>query len=192
MKANTETFISKAEKEVVMLRHQGNSFAVIAHLLERTISKTEQIYYDAMEKLKALEMTVPEDTQDIFPCETIDRFIDQLGIGANVLGRNVLAEAIRLSYEQPELMDSLQARFFPKLAERTNMAEALVKSRVYQTLKLTCFDRVREGMPAYIFYQRAGLAGQHKVDLKQFFLTAHTCITELHDGQSKLQSRQEA
>ncbi len=186
MKNSTSAFISEIEKEVVLLRHRGNSFVVIAHLLNSTVYRAEKTYREVMDKLNLLQTFIPEDAQRIFPCETISDFIDQMGVGSNIVGRDELIQAIRLSYEQPELLNAMRLGFFPQLAERMNESETLVRSRVYRTVKYTCFDRGRTGTPAYIFYCKAGLNEQYDIDLKRFFLAAHDCIIELNDEQAEV------
>ncbi|MGL5437302.1 MAG: sporulation initiation factor Spo0A C-terminal domain-containing protein [Lachnospiraceae bacterium] len=186
MKSSTSAFISEVEKEVVLLRHRGNSFVVIADFLNSTVIQAEKTYREVMAKIKLLQTVVPEDVEHIFPCKTIEVFIDQLGVGSNILGRDELREAIRFSYEHPETLDCIQLKFFPELAEHMNLTEKLVRNRIYRTVKYTYSDRERKGTPAYIFYRRAGLNEQYDINLKRFLLTAHNCILELHVEQSEI------
>lgn len=182
MKENSGAFISEMEKEVVLLRHRGNSFVVIAKILNSSAIKVEKIYKTVMEKLKLLQTALPEDAENIFPCDTISDFVDQLGVGSGVAGRNELIEAIRFSYKYPKYLESLQTNFFPRLAGHLNMSATLVSGRVYRTVKYTYYEREKKGTAPYVFYRRAGLIDRHEINLKRFFLTAHECIGELYNS----------
>lgn len=179
MNENYGTYISEMEKEVVLLRHKGNSFVMIANILGSSEVNVEKVYKTAMAKLDLLETTLPEDTEHIFPCATIHEFVDQMGVGIKIAGRNELIEAIRLSYNCPKDLDSIKETFFPKLASHLKLPETLVSSRIYRTVKYTCRERQQPGTPSNIFYKKAELIDRHEISLKSFFLNAHECIIEL-------------
>lgn len=186
MNKNSGAFISVMEKEVVLLRHRGNSFVMVANILNDTEANVEKIYKVVMGKLKLLEATLPEDVRHIFPCVTIHEFVDQMGIGSKIAGRNELIEAIRFSYHYPKDLDSLKKVFFPRLAGHLKLPETLVSDRIYRTVKYTYRERQKVGTPSNVFYQKAGLIDKHDTNLKRFFLTAHECISELYHIRRKV------
>lgn len=174
-------FISDLEKQIVLLRHRGNSFITIAGLVNGDATGVEKIYQGTMDKVRQLEEQLPDGAEGIFPCKTVCEFLDQLGAGPDDTGRYELTEAIRFSYRKPEMLDAIQYKFFPQLAKQLDTPEKLVAGRVYKIIKNISYRKNEQGTPVYVFFKIAGLGECYEIKLKQFLLTAHQCISELYD-----------
>ncbi|GLC81742.1 sporulation initiation factor Spo0A C-terminal domain-containing protein [Lacrimispora brassicae] len=177
MKENTSAYISMWEKDVVLLKRKGNSFAAIAARYSIPPSEVEKSYNDAADKLRLL--TTIEALEQIFPCKTIDDFLDQLGIRSKLAGREVLAECIRFSYLHPKTVDNIAKELIPALAKYYGCTETLVQGRIYSAVKQVYSHSLERGTPAHKFFEMAGLQNRGNINLKNFLLASHDCITEL-------------
>lgn len=176
MKENTEVYISLQEKDVVLLKHRGNSFTTIGTKLGIKGSEVQSIYSTANAKLHML-INEEEEQKRSFSCDTIAEFLDRLDV--NNAGREQLAESIRLTYRHPQMVNNIINGLVPALAVTFECSEVLVKGRLYGAAR-QIFSRCRErGTPAYDFFNMAGLRSQGCIDLKGFLLASHACITEL-------------
>lgn len=181
MEMESSVFISDVEKEIILLRNNGNSFVMVGNILNCDEKETEKIYNKAMYKVQLLQKKNTDDNEHIFPCETISDFLDQLGLSPKIAGKNELAAAIKLSHQFPEMLDSIQKVFFPELAKQLGLTEKLVKGRVRNAVRYVSYEKDESGTPSYIFYRKAGLAQKRDTNLKFFMLTAHQCINELYE-----------
>jgi len=172
-------FISDYEKQIVLLRHNGNSFITIARLVNGNASGVEEIYQVTMDKVRQLARQLPNGAEDIFPCKTVCEFLDQLGVGPDDTGRYELMEAIRFSYRKPEMLEAIQYEFFRQLAKQLDMPEKLVTGRVYKIIKNISYRKNEQGTPVYLFFKIAGLSECYEMKMKRFLLTTHQCISEL-------------
>jgi len=186
-----DTYISRQEKDIIVLRNSGIDFVAIANRLNSSVGEIEKKYRLAMDKVGILEEKPPDGAENIFPCNTISEFLDLLGIGPHITGRNELHTAIWFAYAYPETLDAINAEFFPQLARELNQPESFVSGRVRRTVRYASYDRRKTGTAAYVFFHKAGLASKHEINLKQFLTTAHQCIVELQQSDEKKQKMEE-
>lgn len=179
MENSQETFISAHEKEIWLLKYKGNSSSAIAARYGSSAREIQKTYDATVAKLQQLEETALESSP-AFPCLTIADFLDQIELDRKFLGREEMAEGIRVSYKQPELLDSLADSFYPLVAEHLCCPEKLVKSRIYYALARIYRKSDDPDSPIYIFFRINELDKKQHRDIKQFFLATHDCITELH------------
>lgn len=177
MKENTSTYISVWEKDVVLLKKKGNSFTAIATKYRISPSEVEKSYIEAIDKLSLI--TGKEVFDQIFPCYTINDFLDQLGVSRDLAGRNELAECIRFSYLYPESVDNIGMELFPSLALYYKSTESLVRGRIYSVVRKVYLNSLESGTPAQKFFEIAGLQNERHISLRKFLLASHDCITEL-------------
>ena len=178
MKEYPGTFISEQEKDIIVLRNHGFSFAEIGSRLNSSVEEIKKTYRLAMDKVEILEERPPDGAGNPFPCDTISDFLDQMGIGSHIAGRNELQEAIWFSYTCPETLEAISTEFFPELAKRLEEPEKFVAGRVRRTVRYASYDRKKVGTAAYVFFQKAGM-DRKEINLKRFLTTAHQCIIEL-------------
>jgi len=172
------TFISEQEKDIIVLRNHGFSFTEIGSRLNSSVEEIKKTYRLAMDKVEILEERPPDGAGNPFPCDTISDFLDQMGIGSHIAGRNELQEAIWFSYTCPETLEAISTEFFPELAKRLEEPEKFVAGRVRRTVRYASYDRKKAGTAAYVFFQKAGM-DRKEMNLKRFLTTAHQCIVEL-------------
>lgn len=181
IKDNQDAFITEMEKDIVLWRKNGSSFYSIAYKCGISEKQAKDTYLAVMERIRLLSNDLVFG-KSVFPVDTISDFLDYLGVTKGVNGRDELYEAIKFSYENPELMSSMKDKFFPELGSKLNKSAVLVENRVRRAAWTAAENKNTLGTPAYVFFRLANLNYRHEVRLNPFFSAAWECIRELKTG----------
>lgn len=176
MEAKGIPFISMWEKDVLLLKNHGNSFEAIAARYGISAAEIKRTFDEATDKLHIL-CDVTSSSQ-VFPCDTVEDFLIQLGVTKNMIGSRELEESIRITYLWPELTEDIIKGLLPAVAMAVDKSTELVRGRIYNAVhKAYVQSRISE-TPASYFFEKAGLSTRTVV-LRDFLLASHDYITEL-------------
>ncbi|MFT4006121.1 MAG: sporulation initiation factor Spo0A C-terminal domain-containing protein [Lacrimispora sp.] len=183
MSESQRAFITEDEKDLVLLRKSGYSFFAISSKYGITEEQARRTYSSVLKKIKKLNKNLSYESceSDICPCGTVSEFLDYLGVAEKLKGRQELAEAIKFSYEHPEMLNQMNKRFFPELSLRLGKPVVTVEGRVRRVLGHVFANKNNLGTPVNVFFRLANLQNRHDIRLKAFFSTAWECIRELKE-----------
>lgn len=178
LKEDPNVFISLQEKEIVLLKNIGHSYDAIGTRLGIPSSEVQKTYTKVLDKLYLLS-SVGTDLESLFPCKTITDFLDQMGVSSKLVGKDELAESIRLSYLNPRMADNIAKELIPALAITFECSEVLVRGRLYSAARQAFSNSHEEGTPAHKFFEQEKIRNRGSIDLRRFLMASHAYITEL-------------
>lgn len=170
------SYISTQERDIVLLRNKGMPFPVIARKCDMAEKKVINTYLNTLERLHLLMME-QAPIESVFPCDTVSDFLDQMGVPKDHPGRRDLGAAIYLSHRNPELLESLDQKFYPALAGELEGNPDSVGGRIRRAIAYSEeHQSVYDG--AHSFFEAEGIIRRHQM-VKKFLLAAPAYIREL-------------
>lgn len=179
-----QAYITERDRYVMAQWNKGVEADTIAEVLGlHSAEEVRAIFTETESKLMALLYLY----QEMPSASSVYDFLEEIGICRTMWGAVELSTAIQLAMANPDLMNQMEEKFFPALAEELNLAPRTVRNHMYQTLNHVYSERIRNNEDVS-FFEQIGKCEHHHLRIRSFLVCALNRINYFLEREYEFQS----